>query len=151
MDTARRRKWNVVLALLLVLTLAFIWGNSLLDKEQSAEASGELMGFFGKLFEALGLDTEDDHWLRETAHFGEFGLLGCELCLLFFLNAGKGLQAAANAAFAGLLAGLTDESLQYLTNRAPEVCDVSMDFAGVLVGILMIWLLYRRKQNTETK
>ncbi len=149
MDAARKRKLNLILAVLLVLTLAFIWGNSLLDREQSAEVSGDLMDLFSELFETLGFNTADDHWLRETAHFGEFAVLGCELCLLFFLNMGSRLQSAANAAFASLAAALMDESLQFMTGRAAEFQDVWLDFVGAGCGILLVWLISRRKQNTK--
>lgn len=148
MSTARKRKLNFFLALLLVLTLCFIWGNSLLDREDSAEVSGDLMDRFGVLFRLLGLDTEDDHWLRKTAHFLEFAALGAELAALFFLNRGRDLQSGANAAFAALLAALADEGLQYLSARAPEVRDVALDFSGALCGILLLALLWRRKRRT---
>lgn len=151
MSAGKRRTINVVLILLLALTLAFIWGNSLLDRGESAEASGNLMDLFGDLFESLGLDTEDDHGLRKTAHFGEFCALGVELALLFFLNLGQGLQSAANAAFAALLIALTDESLQYISARAPEVRDVALDFAGALTGILLTAVLSRRRKRKQDK
>lgn len=147
MSADRKRTINGVLILLLVLTLGFIWGNSALDREDSAAASGEIMELFDELFEQIGLDTEDDHWLRKTAHFMEFGLLGAELALLFFLNQGRGLQSGCNAAFLALLAALADESIQYLSGRSPEVRDVALDFAGALLGIAMAALLSRRRQN----
>ena len=145
MSAARKRKINFFLALLLVLTLCFIWGNSLLDREDSAEVSGDLMDRFGALFRLLGLDTEDDRWLRKTAHFSEFSVLGAELAALFFLNRGRSLQSGANAAFAALLTALSDEGMQYLSLRAPEVKDVALDFSGALFGILLITLLWREK------
>ena len=149
MEAEKKRKVNIVLILLLVLTLGFIWGNSLQSREESAEVSGELMELFDDLFEKLGLDIEDDHWLRKTAHVGEFCVLGVELCLLFFLNCGQNLQSAANAAFASLLTAVTDESLQYFSSRAPEVRDVALDFLGALIGILLaaLFLSCRRKQK----
>ena len=148
MDAAKKRKLNILLAVLLALTLAFIWGNSLLGREDSAAFSGELLESFSELFESMGLDTADDHWLRKTAHFTEFGVLGAELILLFFLNWGMTRQSAANAAFAALLTAVTDESLQYLSARAPEVKDVALDFAGSLTGIALASLLaaLRRKR-----
>ena len=147
MSAAKRRKCNVFLVLLLVATLCFIWGNSLLDRENSAKMSGGLLERFRAIFRLMGLDTEDDHWLRKTAHFMEFAMLGTELAVLFFLNLGRSLQSGANAAFAALLAALADEGLQYFSSRAPEVKDVALDFSGALFGVLLITLLWRRKRE----
>lgn len=145
MSAAGKRKTNLFLVLLLVLTLCFIWGNSLLSKTDSAQVSGTVMDRFAAFFRLLGLDTEDDYWLRMTAHVVEFAALGLELAALFFLNRGRSLQSGANAAFAALLAAFTDEGLQYLSARAPEVKDMALDFFGALLGILLIALLWREK------
>ena len=104
MSAAGKRKTNLFLVLLLVLTLCFIWGNSLLSKTDSAQVSGTVMDRFAAFFRLLGLDTEDDYWLRMTAHVVEFAALGLELAALFFLNRGRSLPSEANAAFAALLA-----------------------------------------------
>ena len=84
----RKRCWNTVLTVLLVSTLCFIWGNSLLDREESSDLSQGILAQLAPLIEGLGLDTQDDHWLRKLAHFLEFALLGGELILLFYVNAG---------------------------------------------------------------
>ena len=151
MDAIKRRRINLVLSVLLVLTLAFIWGNSLLSREESAEVSGNVMELFGDLFELLGLNTEDDHWLRKTTHFVEFGVLGCELALLFFLNRGRRISSAALAGSAALASALVDEGLQIISHRAPELRDVALDFTGAAFGMMLISLLLmfnqREKQN----
>ncbi len=146
MSAAKKRKINLFLVLLLVLTLCFIWGNSLLDREDSTEMSAGLLDRLGALFRLLGLDTEDDRWLRKAAHFAEFAVLGAELAALFFFNRGRGLQSGVNAAFAALLAALADEALQYFSLRSPQVKDVALDFSGALFGVLLTALLWRKKE-----
>ncbi len=147
MDAAKRRIINLVLSLLLALTLAFIWGNSLLSREESAEASGNVMDIFGDLFEFLGLNTEDDHWLRKTTHLVEFSALGCELALLFFLNRGRRISSAAFAGAAALVAALVDEGLQIISQRGPELRDVAVDFPGAVSGLLLVSLLLMLKHK----
>ena len=145
MTAQRKNKLRRALRLALLVTLCFIWGNSLLSKTDSAQVSGTVMDRFAAFFRLLGLDTEDDYWLRMTAHVVEFAALGLELAALFFLNRGRSLQSGANAAFAALLTAFTDEGLQYLSARAPEVKDMALDFFGALLGILLIALLRRKK------
>ena len=143
MSALVRKRWNIVLALLVALTLAFIWGNSLVSRSESQEISRGLLAEICAALETVGLhlDPQDDHWLRKLAHFGEFGLLGAELGLLMWLNRRQSVQGFVNCAFAGLAVAVTDESLQLISNRGSQVQDVLLDFAGFLTGLLLCGLL----------
>ena len=129
--------------LLALLTLAFIWGNSLLGRDESQNLSRELLAEICTALETVGvhLDPEDDHWLRKLAHFSEFGLLGLEMCLLLWLNRHHSVQGFVNCAFAGLSVAVADEALQLISNRGSQVQDVLLDFAGFLTGLLLCGLL----------
>ena len=104
MNASALKHWNIILILLLLLTLAFIWGNSLLTRAESQEISRGLLAELCAVLENVGLhiDPQNDHWLRKLAHFGEFGLLGAELCLLMWMNRRQSVQGFINCAFAGL-------------------------------------------------
>ena len=143
MKASVRKRWNIILGLLVLLTLAFIWGNSLVNRTESQELSRSLMAEICAALENVGLhlDPQNDHWLRKLAHFGEFGLLGAELCALLFLNRRVRFQGFVNCAFAGLAAAVTDEALQLVSNRGSQVQDVLLDFAGFLTGLLLCGLL----------
>ena len=43
MKASARKCWNIILGLLVFLTLAFIWGNSLLPRTESQEISRGLL------------------------------------------------------------------------------------------------------------
>ena len=133
---------NILLILLILLTLAFIWGNSLLPRTESQEISRGLLAEICAALETVGLhiDPQNDHWLRKLAHFSEFGLLGVELCLLLWLNRQKSVQGFINCAFAGLAVAVTDEALQLISHRGSQVQDVLLDFAGFVTG-LVLWAL----------
>ena len=137
------KRWNIILGLLVLLTLAFIWGNSLLPRTESQEISRGLLAEICAALETVGvhLDPQNDHWLRKLAHFSEFGLLGLELCLLLWLNRHQSVQGFVNCAFAGLAVAVTDEALQLISNRGSQVQDVLLDFAGFLTGLLLCGLL----------
>ena len=143
MKASFRKRWNIILGLLVLLTLAFIWGNSLLPRTESQELSRSLLAEICAALENVGLhlDPQNDHWLRKLAHFSEFGLLGVELCALLFLNRRARPQGFVNCAFAGLAAAVTDEALQLVSNRGSQVQDVLLDFAGFLTGLLLCGLL----------
>lgn len=143
MKASVRKCWNIILGLLVLLTLAFIWGNSLLPRTESQEISRGLLAELCAALEHVGmhLDPQNDHWLRKLAHFGEFGLLGAELGLLLCLNRRQSVQGFVNCAFAGLAVAVTDEALQLISNRGSQVQDVLLDFAGFLTGLLLCGLL----------
>ena len=143
MKASARKCWNIILGLLVFLTLAFIWGNSLLPRTESQEISRGLLAELCAALEHVGLhiDPQNDHWLRKLAHFGEFGMLGAELGLLLCLNRRQSVQGFVNCAFAGLAVAVTDEALQLISNRGSQVQDVLLDFAGFLTGLLLCGLL----------
>lgn len=154
MSAVIRKRWNIVLVLLLVLTLAFIWGNSLLPRTESQEISRGLLAELCAALEHVGmhLDPQNDHWLRKLAHFGEFGLLGAELCTLLFLNRRARPQGFVYCAFAGLAVAVTDEALQLISNRGSQVQDVLLDFAGFLAGFLLcglVWMLGSKSREQK--
>ena len=154
MNAVIRKRWNIVLVLLLALTLAFIWGNSLLPRTESQEISRGLLAELCAALETVGLhlDPQNDHWLRKLAHFGEFGLLGAELCTLLFLNRRARPQGFVNCAFAGLAVAVTDEALQLISHRGSQVQDVLLDFAGFLAGFLLcglVWMLGSKSREQK--
>lgn len=137
MSAQIRKRLNWLLTALVILTLAFIWSNSLLPRTESQELSRGLLAQICEALDGLGLsiDPENDHWLRKLAHFCEFGLLGCELCLLMFINGRECVQGFINCASLGLAAAVTDESLQLISNRGSQVQDVLLDFSGFITGL----------------
>ena len=88
-----RVRW--VLGILIALTLAFIWSNSMQSRAVSGGMSGSLKTWLEQL-----LHTEiSEFLLRKAAHFSEYGLLGVEFSLLLGLQHdknGKNLQCGRN-------------------------------------------------------
>ena len=135
--------------MLIILNLAFIWGNSLLP----GEVSGALSDWLGRL---LGLGgegaPEGTGLLRKIAHFTEFACLGFLLARLASLKGERGFHIAAPAMLGGLLTACIDESIQMLTPaRGPSLVDVWIDTSGVVIGIAALLGVYyfdsRRNQQ----
>jgi VanZ family protein len=137
------------LEVLIVLTLGFIWGNSLM----SASASGAFSDWVGNLLaKILGetLETETGHGvLRKVAHGTEYMILGVELWLLF-----RGLEKRAWS-LPPLLGGLTallDETIQlFVEGRCGAVKDVWIDMWGFTVGCLLCMGLLRLHRQRISK
>ena len=140
----QKARLRLLLRLVLIATLCFIWSNSMVGKEGSASLSRTVTAWLN----GIGIPVTE-HFVRKSAHFCEFGLLGCELILLFRLRSGVRFQDLCNAAFAALLSAVTDETIQIFSGRGSQVQDVVLDFSGALTGILLmsfiIQLIEKRK------
>ncbi len=131
---------RLTLAFLLFSTVVFIFLNSLTSAAASAHSSGEIYSFLSRVLGFLPFFTHA--FLRKTAHFAEFLLLG--LLLGFFppvFLRGKKREYLLPLLF-GLLVAVIDELLQFFSpGRAPLFTDVLIDLCGVVVGLLLSLLL----------
>lgn len=144
-SSAMKRK---VLVILIVLTLLFIWGNSLFDREHSAKESGFVLELLTPVFEIfLGKGNVTEHFVRKLAHFSEFCVLGAELLWFFSLKeAGKeelSFRVLLLSLTHSILSALTDETIQIFSGRGPAIADVWLDSAGAASGILLAYLAIR--------
>ena len=135
-----------LIKILIALTLAFIWANSLMPRAESQAVSQGLLERIVELLRVLGihLSPKSDHFLRKLAHFVEFGILGAEFSLLLHLRDKQGPQGYVNCAFAGLSAAVIDESLQLISSRGSQVQDVLLDFCGYMVGLWLCAVIFER-------
>jgi len=122
---------------LLILNLAFIWGNSLLP----GEVSGAFSDWVKRVLEALlpggAAGPAGGGLLRKAAHFTEFTALGMCLGWLF----GMLRKRAAWPLVCGVLAACADETIQrFVPGRGPSIRDVGIDSCGVAVGMGLLYL-----------
>ena len=122
---------------LLICNLIFIWGNSLLPGEVSGAFSDWIKVILSKLFFGDPDDSTGGGLLRKMAHFTEFAALG--MCLAWLHGM---LQKGKLRPFLwGVLAASVDEIIQrFVPDRGPSVKDVCIDSAGVLTGIILLWI-----------
>ena len=122
-------------AVLLVLNLVFIWGNSLLPADASRAFSdwvGKLLSLF---FSGGPGDGEGSGLLRKIAHFAEFTALGMCLGWLFGMLKKKPVWPF----LLGTGVACVDESIQLLVpDRGPGLKDVLLDSCGVAAGIVLL-------------
>ena len=128
-----------------LLTLIFIFRNSMDGREESTAKSGQLLVF---LQETLGLKFLTNHILRKIAHVVEFAFLGffaegvflLALNLIFKKYAGR-VSLVFTVLF-GLITALLDETVQIYTDRGSMVTDAWIDFSGVVLGSLFCLILH---------
>ena len=144
-------KQKKALLIIIIVTLAFIWGHSMMPPETSSLESKWVMKLvtpFLELFVGKGNVTE--HLVRKLAHFCEFTLLGAELMLYFGMPERRMLLRTLNL---GLVAALLDETVQIFSGRGAAIPDVWLDFSGVLTGTLitLLGMLIGRRRNKHNQ
>ena len=149
---------KAILLLIIFLTLAFIWGHSVISKDNSARESGwvlKLVSPFLELF--LGKGNVTDHIVRKLAHFAEYSVLGAEL-LCFFSFGGDGnmhftsVRQYTAALLYTLFTALIDETIQLFSDRGSQVSDIWLDCSSAAFGALAaaaIILLFSGRRGKE--
>lgn len=121
---------------LVVLTLAFIWGNSLVPGDVSGEISGGVFEMVAGLFAVFG--DKGQLVLRKLAHLTEYTALG-----FFLTGLWRNLQRRERFTpplLFGLAAACLDETIQIFSpGRGSSLMDVWIDFSGVCIGFLFSW------------
>jgi len=127
-----------LLLALLVLTLLFIWGNSLLPAEVSRVISRHVTEVLGALL-GRPLGAEMGHGLvRKLAHGTEYLLLGLELSLLVVEKP----RHRPLVVLLGMAAALVDETIQlFVPGRAGQIRDIWIDLGGCCLGVLITALI----------
>lgn len=133
----KKRPRFFVPLILILLTLLFIFTNSLRPAPQSTGQSTAVQRFLAAHFD---VERPPMNWLydhiRKVAHFCEFMLLGCEGAAFLWLNFRRRYRPAAF--FFCALAAMADEGIQYFVpGRSAQWSDVALDTAGATAGILL--------------
>lgn len=131
----------IIDSILIVATLCFIWGNSMLTKTQSSTGSGKLFLKFKPFFDwVFGEGVITHNVFRKITHFCEFGLLGIEVFVLnALLHKIKPLNLIILLVY-GLAVASIDEIIQIFSSRGPSVVDVLIDLSGYAFAILVLTL-----------
>lgn len=149
--------YSTILTILIILTICFIFSNSLESREVSSEKSNAVMEMVEPLFEGVvGEGNVTNHLIRKTAHFVEFFTLGVLLTARFVLAFFSEEQqrcskwiAPITALGCGVLIAAMDETIQIFSHRGAQVQDVLLDSTGVAVAVCLVygvWMLLQRKK-----
>lgn len=127
---------------LLVVLLAFIWGNSMTPGNVSGEMSGWVSRLIGKLLPFLSPESEHGHWIvRKIAHFSEFAVLGALFTWLFAMLMDRKFLLIFLPLGCGMVCAIIDECIQLFSpGRVCSFFDMCIDWSGVLTGLLPMML-----------
>ena len=129
--------------MLLVLNIAFIWGNSLLTANMSRAFSTWVKDLLSVFFSSEGPEGPEGghHLLRKLAHFTEFTGLGLCLSWLTRMLRPQSWEYYGLPLLGGALVACVDEIIQiFVPGRGPGILDVGIDTLGVVLGIVLISL-----------
>ena len=156
---------RLILSVIILLTVAIIWGHSFMTPEMSTEESS----FVKEIVEAVVQSVSNNETftipevvIRKSAHFFEYAVLGLELVIFITINnhaltddKKRGLIKSIFSlyptafVFSLFVAGI-DETIQYFTGRYSSVWDVLLDMTGasfsILVFLLLRALILRRRK-----
>ena len=145
-------RYKRILTVLIILTVTFIWGNSLLPPEASWAVSNAVKEVILALLPGEGGSGGAGTFgslLRKMAHFTEFCVLGGLLRAQW-----KGRKNEIfMPLFLGLLTAVIDETIQAFTGRTSSVFDVWIDFSGVIIGTALItgWFYWLKGHRSKFK
>ena len=152
--TKGKKAYVIVLCVLLVLVLAFIWGNSMIGQDSSAAESSVI---YDKVVEPTvkpvvepieqkyNIVLLDRALFRKYAHWTEFCVLGVIVGLLLFATKKyKFVHVFAVFAF-GLAVAVMDETIQIFSARGPSIKDVWIDFWGYATASVVFLIIYSVK------
>lgn len=140
----RRDILKHVLLVITILFTCFIFINSMFPADISAEHSGNVLDSVVSIFTKFNLNINiTEHFIRKSAHFMEYSVLGCLLLLTEIEYTDNVASNIFKPLFAGLIIPVIDETIQlFVEGRSGQVSDILLDFSGVLFGICIIFIIY---------
>lgn len=149
------KKLIVALAIVLLLVVSFIWGNSMLSPELSSEFSESVGRIIANITgEGNEMVTAGGLSVRKLGHFAEFFALGVIANLILCLTVRSKCFRALLSVIVGISVPLLDETIQIFSGRGPSIVDVWIDIAGYATGCLVVFLavsVYKKLSKMRQK
>ncbi|MBQ3182803.1 MAG: VanZ family protein [Clostridia bacterium] len=138
--------WSLVASLMI-----FIFAMSAEPAAESTETSGRtLRAIFNVIYPGFKnfdearqqeIIDQNQYFIRKTAHFSVYTLLGMLVSLAIAQHTNKFSLISYGT---GTLYAISDEIHQlYVPGRSGQISDVLLDSAGVLLGCILIFIIYK--------
>lgn len=144
-------RWFLIASM--ILTITFIFGQSLKSQEKSAETSEKVEQIIEPILPSdtpVGGYVQDN--IRKIAHFVEFFFLGAECAAFVAVFLRKRTYVLYSYLFSVVVA-LLDETIQIFSDRGSSVADVWLDIFGFAVAssiVYVVWVIYFRFKKVRT-
>ena len=160
--SVKRKIACFVLLSTILLTLAFVFGNSMASQEESEEFSDQVNETVGEIIEVIAGEEDSSlevffaKYHRKIAHFTEFAFLGLQVILLLHFAQKHRLSHLFAGALLAFAVASTDEAIQMFTGRGDQVADVFIDVSGYLcayvcVALILFVAFWRRERKILSK
>lgn len=134
---------KILLPLLTLVLIGVIWGHSLMTGEASSNESSFIADLINRIFGS----AISENFIRKTAHFCEYMLLGILCVCDMSLWKKRGILAFLSALYLCLLVSVVDESIQLFTaERSGMLFDVWLDHAGGLTGCVCAYIFCAQRR-----
>lgn len=143
-----KKRWS---GIFVILTICFIWGNSLMPASMSREFSNFVRDTLNRvLFAAPGSGViEGTTLLRKIAHATEFAVLGIAVNLFAIKCCKRPISAVL---LCGVVVALIDETIQiFVAGRGSQIRDVWIDILGFLLGSAICLSIVYIKNKLEQR
>lgn len=158
MSSLKKIAGRAVSTAVTVLLLAFIFGNSAAEGEDSGRLSLMVTQWLNGLLDRLNAPFDlSHHVVRKLAHFTEYSLLGASLTATVraWRSAPWHMGMVWLPLVCGAVTAALDEWLQtFVPDRHGCVSDALLDFCGVLwaaLAVAAVFAAYRRRNSEPDK
>jgi len=144
---------RIIFTVLSVTAVAAIFYNSSLSAVDSSSQSGSLLDSINSFLHSLNINiTLTDHFIRKTAHFTEYSILGILLTITVISYVRRIRPTLAIALPLGLIVSICDELIQLGSEgRSCEIADMALDFSAVIFAALTVTGILYLKRREKTK
>lgn len=131
---------RVIMTVLTVTAILAIFYNSTLDASDSTGQSTPLVEWINSILARLPIPFRVSvKFVRKTAHFTEYSVLGVLLSVTYYLYLRKRKRVLLATLPTGAVIATCDELIQLIpVGRSAQVSDVLLDCCGVLFGTLLV-------------
>ncbi len=144
--------FSIICWVAVIMWMIMIFSQSAKVASESSAQSGRLIrsvvSMLDRDFSELSPDAQDEavgrlqHFVRKSAHFAEYFVLGALICIAVGNHINKRLFQLLISIFAGAAYAVSDEVHQFFVEgRSCQLSDMLLDSAGVAVGAAVVVLL----------
>lgn len=135
---------RVAYLLMVILLIAYIFSNSIESKAESSSKSNSVVEVINKSLKKINPKFQvTDLFVRKSAHFAEFFVLGASLFGYLLLLNKVSFHTSFYMIFISCLTAMTDETIQYFSKRGSMLLDVWLDLCASVIAIGLFYLIYK--------
>ena len=139
----RQLSFKRILTLMIVLTICFIFTQSLLPPEIAAKESEVASDIVADILPSdSAAEQYAENHMDKVAHFAEFGLLGLLVSLYICAFAIKSALVGILSIVFNFVIAAFDETIQIFSGRMSDINDVMFDMLGFCAVSMVVYLVY---------